>query len=330
MHGGVREPVREWRRPRPRGGHPYTGDHDLSRMQDLLRRDWARWRQGGPPPGGHPADLAWAMALFPEEREPADLIRVWPDPDGDRVLGWGWLDASGLLDFSISPEAPASVLDEILSWYEALASDAQGDGPEGLRAEAVAPPAAWAFTLDPVVTPRLSERGYEASADEHGLVHTMRRLEGDGLDSPSSVPAGYRIHAVGDHTDDLERRVEVHRAAFAPSRFTLERYLKARDSPLYRAESDVVVEAPDETFAAFCLGWYDEETGVGELEPVGTHPVHRRKGLASAACLAALLAIAALGGDTAMVYHHAGSGAGRLYRSLGFEEFGRTLRFERR
>jgi GNAT superfamily N-acetyltransferase len=155
-------------------------------------------------------------------------------------------------------------------------------------------------------------------------------LEGEDLRSPPPLPAGYVVRVVGDRVEDLRRRVEVHRAAFAPSRFTLERYRQARGSRSYRPELDIVVEAPDGSLAAFCLGWYDEESAVGELEPVGTHPVHRRKGLARAACLGALREIAAAGGDTAVVYHHAGSGAGDLYRSLGFEEFGRTLRFERR
>jgi hypothetical protein len=115
VHGGVREPVSERLPPsRTTGGHPYAGGDDLSRMQDLLRQDWKRWRRGGPAPGGHPADLAWAMALFPEDRDPADLIRVWWNPDGDRVVGWGWVDASGALDLSMAPAAPVGVLGEIL------------------------------------------------------------------------------------------------------------------------------------------------------------------------------------------------------------------------
>ena len=46
----------------------------------------------------------------------------------------------------------------------------------------------------------------------------------------------------------------------------------------YRSDLDCVVEAPDGTFAAYVLCWYDEDNGVGEFEPVGTHPDYRRRG----------------------------------------------------
>src|ERR671936_569373 len=51
-------------------------------------------------------------------------------------------------------------------------------------------------------------------------------------------------------------------------------------------ELDQVAVAPDGSFAAFCLCWLYEENRAGNLEPVGTHSDHRRRGLARAVSLA--------------------------------------------
>ena len=105
-------------------------------------------------------------------------------------------------------------------------------------------------------------------------------------------------------------------------------YRNVMRSNTYRAELDTVVVAPDGTFAAFCLCWFDEENRVGELEPVGTHPRYQRMGFARAACLAALARLKALGGDAAIVYRSGGDEvAASLYGSLGFREITKNWRF---
>ncbi len=70
----------------------------------------------------------------------------------------------------------------------------------------------------------------------------------------------------------------------------------------YRADLDWIVEAPDGRFVANCLIWLDERNGVGELEPVGTDPQFRRKGLGRAVCLAAMHALRQAGGRQGFVY----------------------------
>jgi ribosomal protein S18 acetylase RimI-like enzyme len=109
-----------------------------------------------------------------------------------------------------------------------------------------------------------------------------------------------------------------------------ESYRRVMQAWPYRPELDNVVVAPDGSFAAFCLCWLDEENGVGELEPVGTHPDHRRKGLAEAVCRAGLASLHAAGADTAIVYPVGDSGAARLYESLGFRSRTRHLPFRKR
>jgi GNAT superfamily N-acetyltransferase len=102
--------------------------------------------------------------------------------------------------------------------------------------------------------------------------------------------------------DEVAARVEAHRAAWRPpdmpwptarlaeidpaatSSFTEEKYARCRATWLYDAELDLVAVAPDGSFAANCLAWLDPSTGVAEIEPLGVHPAHRRRGLAGALC----------------------------------------------
>lgn len=99
----------------------------------------------------------------------------------------------------------------------------------------------------------------------------------------------------------------------------------------YRADLDCVAEAADGSFACFCLAWLDEETRVGELEPVGTHPDHRRRGLGTAVCRFALQRLREEGAERAVVYSVEGFGGGTaLYESLGMREHVRSLQLVKR
>jgi mycothiol synthase len=43
-----------------------------------------------------------------------------------------------------------------------------------------------------------------------------------------------------------------------------------------------IVRAADGTLAAYCMSWWDPRSASVEIEPLGTHPDHRRSGLARA------------------------------------------------
>jgi ribosomal protein S18 acetylase RimI-like enzyme len=100
----------------------------------------------------------------------------------------------------------------------------------------------------------------------------------------------------------------------------------------YRSDLDCVVEAPDGSFAAYVLCWYDDANRVGEFEPVGTHQNHRRRGLGSAVCRYALRRLQDQGARQAIVY---ASGrpdqrqAAALYESVGFHRHTRMLELRR-
>ena len=89
---------------------------------------------------------------------------------------------------------------------------------------------------------------------------------------------------MADSDADMAARVAVHQASWHElgTRITQETYANVVLTWPYRPDLDLVVEAPDGSYAAFALAWYDPENRVGELEPVGTDPRFRRRGLGRA------------------------------------------------
>ena len=261
---------------------------DVAAMQHLAAECW---RLDAPYAVVHVGDVPWRLYQHLE----ADYeVRLWGDGE---CRAWAMRALrSEDVDFLVHPES-AELLDEVLAWA----------GP------------ARVWTLEARAEPLL-ERGYGPAGDDW-YEHHVGSLA--GLEQPAA-PDGFVLRHVGP--DDLERRVEVHRAAFAPSTVVPESYTRVQAAPPYRYELDWVVEAPDGRFAAFALCWLDEENGVAELEPVGTHPDFRRLGLARAVSTAALHAS---GAETGVVYSVGASVASQLYDSIGLRRVTRHLAFRR-
>ena len=264
---------------------------DVATMQRLAAECW---RRDGPYVTMHVGDLPWRLFQHvdgPEQYE----IRLWR-ADGDcRAMAMRTLK-SGDVDFLVHPESP-ELLDDVLAWAGASS--------------------VWA--LEARAEPLLA-RGYERHGNEW-YEHHVGSLESL---PEAAVPEGFTLRHV--EPGDLERRVDVHRAAFAPSRVVPESYARVQASPPYRHGLDWVAEAPDGRFAAFALCWLDEANGVAELEPVGTHPDFRRLGLARAVSIAALRAS---GARTGVVYSYGGSVASAVYDSIGLRRLTRHLAFRK-
>lgn len=220
-------------------------------------------------------------------------MRLWRD--GDRVVAWARTDGDLLVD----PDYPA---DEVVAWLA-------GRPVEVLDREKH-------------VIAALTRAGYVRDDGPYHAVYMSRQL--DDLPEPV-LPEGFRAYP----SADVERRVAVHRTAWHPSRVTVESYRNVMAAWPYDPDLDWVVEAPDGQYAAYCLIWFDERNRVGELEPVGTDPAYRRRGLATAACLAAMHALRGKGAREAVVYPVANhpNGAIHLYEHLGFKPYARTVRY---
>jgi hypothetical protein len=235
---------------------------DVSLMQELIAECW---RLDGPYVATHVGDLPWRLYQHVDGTEQYE-VRLWRD--GSECRAWGMRAlAADDVDFLVHPSSP-ELLNEVLAWAGTSRVWALEARAEPLRA-----------------------RGYERDGDDW-YEHHIGPL--NALPEPT-VPEGFGLRHV--EPGDLERRVDVHRAAFAPSRVVPKSYARVQAASPYRPDLDWVVEARDGRFAAFALCWLDTANGVAELEPVGTHPDFRRLGLARAVSLAALRASGASTGS---------------------------------
>ena len=276
------------------------------RMQALVG---VLWRLEGPKVENHVGDVAWQRFQH-AGREGEWRIRLWEE--GGEAIAWAWVRRPPMLQHEIHPRHRGGTLhEELLEWFEA---EAEGDE---LRASSL--------STDTERLEFLRSHGYEVDPESKDFVYHACELT--ELADPI-VPEGYRLRTV--EPGDLERRVELHRVVWAPSRVTVESFVNVQAAWPYRSDLDCVVEAPDGSFAAYCLAWLDDANRVGELEPVGTHPDHRRLGLASAVCRFALRRLREEGATRAIVYSVAGSEATTLYESIGLREHARSLQLLKR
>ncbi len=147
---------------------------------------------------------------------------------------------------------------------------------------------------DPDLIEVVERRGYVRNP-ERGYSQLVYEVD----DPPApELPDGYRLFSMADECD-ADRRREIFGRSFNhedpkdwPSRFAYEELMRAPD---YRPELDLVVAAPDGTYAACCIVWYDERNRIGHVEPLGTHPDHRKRGLARAVMLEAIRRLDSLG-----------------------------------
>jgi GNAT superfamily N-acetyltransferase len=293
-------------------GRPFESPDDLRLMQRLQQELWSL---DGPRVYAHIGDLAW-WATMHTGREREWKRHLWLE-DG-RCLAWAWLWRPDSLDYEVhSAHRGGELHHEVLDWFEA---EAEGDGP--LSTHVMESDETWLRILE--------ERGYREPDDATWYAYNVCDL--DGPPALPELPDGYSYRTVAGEAD-LHERVEVHRAVWAPSRVTEESYRNVMQAWPYRRDLDCVVEAPDGAFASYALCWYDEENGVGELEPVGTHPNHRRLGLGAAACFFALSRLREEGGRQAVVYaggRDKDAPARALYESIGFRRYTRVFQVQRR
>lgn len=289
---------------------PATGIEDLRAAGDFLSQAWIRHAPDVP---GTAGDLEWWFAqAWPDAL--GDHLELW-SADGE-LVGWSWTDPAaekepGSVDWHVP--VGLGLEDAILDWL-----DERGGFREATK---------WVTETDTNAKSLLESRGFGST--ETVLSQYVQRLGTRSLPQPS-LPQGYRLRSMRGE-EDLERRVEVHRRAFEPSQMSIDKYRRLQSMPHYRLEHDLVVEGAGGEFAAFTMAWWDPVGRVGELEPVGTHPDHRRKGLGQAVNLAALNLFAELGADWALVFSGTANAASEaLYRSVGFERSGLHRRYERR
>jgi len=269
---------------------PDTGDLD-----DVVRA-LAEWRREGAPMQLHSGDIGFYWQCGPNAT--AAALRTWRR-DG-RILGVGLLDGTELVRLAVAPELR---MDEELA--RQMADDIARPEHGVLPAGKAYVEALW----DGPFRDLLQADGWELDALWIPMARDL---------TESVADSGLRIEVVGpERVDD---RVAVHRSAFAPSKFSTERWhAMAAGTPYADARCLVGYNDRGDAVAATTV-WSAGQGKPGLLEPLGVHSDHHGHGYGRAIAVAAAAALRDMGSSSATVCVEASNTAAvATYRSAGYE-----------
>jgi GNAT superfamily N-acetyltransferase len=137
-----------------------------------------------------------------------------------------------------------------------------------------------------------------------------------------TVPAGYTLRTTQPQDmSNCQKIADLLNAAFNRNFHTGKEFHNFTvGAPSYDPELDLVMVAPDGSFAAYVGIAYDPDNGLGMFEPVCTHPDHQRHGLARTLMNEGLLRLWDRGAVHATVDTGDMVAANGLYTAMGFTE----------
>jgi ribosomal protein S18 acetylase RimI-like enzyme len=251
----------------------------------------------------------WRYASWDRtEDEFRQLAHLWRE--GQQLAGFAILEhPDDSLTLQVRPEA-RDVEPAMLAWAETHF--------RGARAELeviCADDDPWRMTL-------LTDRGYT----DRGPAENMRAYDPAAPRDPGALPPGYTLSDLATFTD-ATAYCQLERVAFNNDYIDLNWFRGKTAAPGYDPRLHVIVLSPAGAPVAVAHGWADAATGTAEIDPVATHPDHRRRGLAQAAILEAFRRLAARGVGVAWI----GSGPEPNPSNLLYESLGplRTWRYRR-
>ena len=240
----------------------------------------------------HAGDLWWRYGQYEPETH---QFRLWFQ--AEKLIGLGWVIGGQCQEIQLHPSLTDTEFDSVARAILAWAKDVC---PAELNTECAASNSRLIRVLESCGFVRTDDQSLEYLIDLKEPIPDLK------------LPAGFQARHVLE--PESEERVSVHRDAFEPSKFTLQRYARVRSMAGYRPDLDLVVSTPENEFAAYCIVWFSN--GTGYFEPVGTRAAFRRQGLGRAVILEGFKRLKALGAHTASVFSRANNRA--FYESCGF------------
>ncbi len=285
-----------------------------------------------------PSDLPLILELA--HRDPAENLHVidlpyrlssWAlsDPNNARL----WFDETGVLrawsvlqspfwiiDYALDPASDRSLHGQILDWAVESSRSIRNDPDYGLPA--------WYVNVLPGQTGRIADltaRGFtdQMNVPEGAWSKVFMARPADLPLERLPLPDGYRLRDLEGQAD-VATYVELHQEVFESKNMTEAWRSQVIRQPAFRPELNLVIEAPDASLAAFCIGWYDPSgfsgQPCGQIEPLGVRVEHRGLDLAknlSSECFRRMHALGA--GQIYVETDNYRNAAFSLYESLGFQ-----------
>lgn len=245
--------------------------------------------------------------------EEDEYLKIWEAFDEAqqiplRIMAVSYTKPSGNCWLSIHPNY-TSAARAIMLWMQNRVKEMKGDKVEEVKMKLVVD------DDDEELILLLSDLGFQK-----GEIEGDKQVRPIDLPVPTySLPEGYTIRNAVIEKDFLKYR-EVQMTVFphivSMSMELLQLYSTAS---FYQEDLDIVAVDPDGKFAAFCTARIDPLSKIAELEPVGTHPDHRKRGLAKAVICESLKRLEKYKPSAVVILGAAPTdGARRLYESVGF------------
>lgn len=227
------------------------------------------------------------------------MAHLWRDGAGD-LAGFAITEyGDNVFDLQIRPDARAAE-PGMLAWLEGRYA---GERPEL---------AVTCFADDDYRAGLLRARGYRE-------VRPIGNFRAYDLSRPRptvTLPPGYRLSDLSEYTD-YATYAALEGVAFEND-YVDERWYRAKShAPNYDPRLHVIVLSADGEPVSLAHGWADGQFATAEIDPVATHPDHRRKHLAEAAIIEAFNRLTARGTRVAWIASGAEPNpSNRLYERL--------------
>ncbi|GCE31835.1 N-acetyltransferase [Dictyobacter alpinus] len=282
--------------------HPFRGEADLPRIQDLIGSMPFSCR--------HVIDLPWRISS-PMINEAPNAV-FWTDEDKNVVGFAAWQYYWGVLDLFVLPGPTfTAVTTDLFAWADKrfLELDAERGWPLLYWVE---------FRDDDLPRRQLAlDHGFILNEEDHYVLlqHSL-----SDLPAVPALPDGFQLRPLRGE-QEVAAYAELHRAAFESTSMTPSWRARTLRMPQYRPELDIVISAPDGSLAGFCVGWLDTARKIAEVEPLGVHPRFQQFGLGSILLLEMLHRFKAHGADSAIVETSLDRTPARAaYEKAGFQQ----------
>jgi ribosomal protein S18 acetylase RimI-like enzyme len=295
----------------------YTGAADLNRLQNFNAAAIAVTDHCG---YLHPGDIPHHIYNGNRYYDPVDLITIWEDDQGIAA----WLLAQPRhksFDAQVRPDLRGGALErDVLELAESRTVELMAQ--HEIAGETIY---ADAFRGDPARSNLLVELGW---ARDDKPPYVLNRIQIGAIDVPALPDAFSYRSARG--VEDAAALAAVHNGAFG-SIWTPELYRYVMESPGYAPDRELVIQAPDGSFAAFTVTWHDRLNHMGLFEPVGTHRDYQRRGFGRALMRYGMRQMAEAGMAFASVANFGDNESARgLYHSVGFRPWHLQDGYEKR
>lgn len=242
-----------------------------------------------------------------------DYLKIWEVFDEAQqptlaIIGLSYTRPSGDCWLSVHPNY-TSATRKMLSWMQNRVKEMKRNESEQVRMRIVAD------DDDKELILLLSDLGFRK-----GEIEGDKQIRPIKASVPTyTLPEGYTIRNTVIEKDFLKYRA-VQKTVFPHIKsMSLELLQLYSSASFYHEELDIVAIDPNGDFAAFCTARIDPVSRIAELEPVGTHPDHRRLGLGKAVICESLKRLETYRPSAVVILGAAPTdGARRLYDSVGF------------